>query len=108
MKHNELTKTPYPKNVISDWIHIADEDLGKTNDVVILVMIREVSRDIRDKKIAEYRYRDGMTYDQIAEKMGVTKERIRQILLEMAQRARHPSLIKMIFTNNEIWRKYRR
>lgn len=108
MKHDDLLKTPYPKNVISDWIHIADEDLNKANDVVISIMIREVSRDIRDKKIAEYRYRDGMTYDQIAEKMGVSKERVRQIILGMAERARHPSLIRMIFTNNEVWRKYRR
>jgi len=45
---------------------------------------------LRERRVIEYRYRNDMTYAQIADEIGVTRERVRQILVKAIRKLRHP------------------
>lgn len=48
----------------------------------------------RERRILEMRYRDGMTYDEIGNVIGVTKERVRQIAARSERKLRYPPRLK--------------
>jgi hypothetical protein len=50
----------------------------------------------REQAALEYRYRDGMTLDEAGRRLGVGKERVRQIQARALARLRHPSRMDMM------------
>lgn len=93
-------------NMISAWHKINDEDLKYVDDWAVIDMIHDISRSERDEMLIDYRYRMGMTLKQVAEKMEVTTERVRQIETILIQKALHPSIWKQILPHEEIRNKY--
>lgn len=107
MTRNDITRNPFPKNIVSNWMKISDEDLIYTNPVTINVMLKAICNS-REMEIVISRYKDGMTLRQVAEKFGITPERVRQIELKLIEKARHPHFLKVVITNKEIREKYRK
>jgi RNA polymerase primary sigma factor len=80
---------------------IEDEDSPAPDDRVTMGMLRELLRDIlqdlppREVRILQLRYGlvDGETYtlEEVGKKLGVTRERVRQIEAQALSRLRHPT-----------------
>ena len=86
-------------NELGDFIE--DEDSSTSDDEVASAMLRELLRDIlqdlppREVRILQLRYGllDGKTYtlEEVGKKLGVTRERVRQIEAQALGRLRHPA-----------------
>ena len=80
---------------------IEDEDSPAPDDKVTDSMLRELLQDIlqdlppREVRILQLRYGlvDGETYtlEEVGKKLGVTRERVRQIEAQALSRLRHPA-----------------
>jgi RNA polymerase primary sigma factor len=80
---------------------IEDEEITAPDDVVSSSMLRELLQDVlqdlppREVRILQMRYGlvDGETYtlEEVGQKLGVTRERIRQIEVQALSRLRHPA-----------------
>ncbi len=80
---------------------IEDEGVSAPDDVVSSSMLRELLQDVledlppREVRILQMRYGlvDGETYtlEEVGRKLGVTRERIRQIEVQALSRLRHPA-----------------
>lgn len=67
----------------------ADYDLDKLPQALSTL-------DERERRVIESRYMDNQTFDQVANKYGVTRERIRQIESKALRLLRKPSRLKLI------------
>ena len=80
---------------------IEDEDIAAPDEEVTSAMLRELLQDIlqdlppREVRILQLRYGlvDGETYtlEEVGKKLGVTRERVRQIEAQALSRLRHPT-----------------
>jgi len=80
---------------------IEDEEIAAPDDEVTSAMLRELLQDIlqdlppREVRILQLRYGlvDGETYtlEEVGKKLGVTRERVRQIEAQALSRLRHPT-----------------
>ena len=86
-------------SILSDFIK--DNDSTAPTDIVTHSLLREQLRDVlhslppREVRILQLRYglHDGQSYtlEEVGRKMGVTRERVRQIEAQALSRLRHPS-----------------
>ncbi len=86
-------------SILSDFIQ--DDDSPAPTDIVTHSLLREQLRDVlhnlppREVRILQLRYglHDGQSYtlEEVGRKMGVTRERVRQIEAQALSRLRHPS-----------------
>ncbi|MFV1858029.1 MAG: RNA polymerase sigma factor [Anaerolineales bacterium] len=86
-------------SILSDFIQ--DEESPAPTDIVTHSLLREQLRDVlhtlppREVRILQLRYglHDGQSYtlEEVGRKMGVTRERVRQIEAQALSRLRHPS-----------------
>ena len=86
-------------SILSDFIK--DNDSPAPTDIVTHSLLREQLRDVlhslppREVRILQLRYglHDGQSYtlEEVGRKMGVTRERVRQIEAQALSRLRHPS-----------------
>jgi RNA polymerase primary sigma factor len=86
-------------SVLADFIE--DQDSPAPADTVTKNLLREQLRDVlhtlppREVRILQLRYglHDGQSYtlEEVGRKMGVTRERVRQIEAQALSRLRHPS-----------------
>jgi len=86
-------------SILSDFIQ--DDESPAPTDVVTNTLLREQLRDVlhtlppREVRILQLRYglHDGQSYtlEEVGRKMGVTRERVRQIEAQALSRLRHPS-----------------
>ena len=86
-------------SILSDFIQ--DDESPAPTDVVTNSLLREQLRDVlhtlppREVRILQLRYglHDGQSYtlEEVGRKMGVTRERVRQIEAQALSRLRHPS-----------------
>jgi RNA polymerase primary sigma factor len=86
-------------SILSDFIK--DEESPAPTDIVTHSLLREQLRDVlhslppREVRILQLRYglHDGQSYtlEEVGRKMGVTRERVRQIEAQALSRLRHPS-----------------
>ena len=86
----------------SEWgDFIADEDSPAPDEAVVSSMLRELLQEIlqdfppRTVRILQLRYglADGETYtlEEVGKKLGVTRERVRQLEAQALSRLRHPT-----------------
>ena len=86
-------------SILSDFIQ--DDESTAPTDIVTHSLLREQLRDVlhslppREVRILQLRYglHDGQSYtlEEVGRKMGVTRERVRQIEAQALSRLRHPS-----------------
>ena len=86
-------------SILSDFIQ--DDESPAPTDIVTHSLLREQLRDVlhslppREVRILQLRYglHDGQSYtlEEVGRKMGVTRERVRQIEAQALSRLRHPS-----------------
>ena len=86
-------------SILSDFIQ--DEESPAPTEIVTNSLLREQLRDVlhtlppREVRILQLRYglHDGQSYtlEEVGRKMGVTRERVRQIEAQALSRLRHPS-----------------
>ena len=86
-------------SILSDFIQ--DNDSPAPTDIVTHSLLREQLRDVlhslppREVRILQLRYglHDGQSYtlEEVGRKMGVTRERVRQIEAQALSRLRHPT-----------------
>ena len=91
-------------SILSDFIQ--DEESPAPTEVVTNSLLREQLRDVlhslppREVRILQLRYglHDGQSYtlEEVGRKMGVTRERVRQIEAQALSRLRHPSHRRML------------
>ncbi len=91
-------------SILSDFIQ--DEESPAPTEVVTNSLLREQLRDVlhtlppREVRILQLRYglHDGQSYtlEEVGQKMGVTRERVRQIEAQALSRLRHPSHRRML------------
>jgi RNA polymerase primary sigma factor len=87
-------------SVLGDFIE--DEEIAPPDETAINNLLRENLREVlndlppREVRILQLRYGliDGQTYtlEEVGRKMGVTRERVRQIESQALSRLRHPSI----------------
>ena len=82
---------PYPYNLLTDVLSQAFTEENAPADVAIAVEFVLLGLTEKERKILHSRYINRMTLQAIGEEMGVTYERIRQILSEVRFKLRHPS-----------------
>lgn len=78
----------YPQNLIEDALYLIPDD--RMNEIAERVPYVLSSLPEREKNLLLLRYRDHLTLKEIAEKEGVTKERIRQIIQKSLRNLRKP------------------
>ena len=86
-------------SILSDFIQ--DEESPAPTEIVTHLLLREQLRDVlhtlppREVRILQLRYglHDGQSYtlEEVGRKMGVTRERVRQIEAQALSRLRHPT-----------------
>ncbi|MFQ5942917.1 MAG: sigma-70 family RNA polymerase sigma factor [Anaerolineales bacterium] len=91
-------------SILSDFIQ--DEESPAPTEIVTNSLLREQLRDVlhtlppREVRILQLRYglHDGQSYtlEEVGRKMGVTRERVRQIEAQALSRLRHPSHRRML------------
>lgn len=96
-------KYPYPYNLMvalteneSDGMNVLDDDRIAGLEYALSTLTE------RQRTVCKMRFEDEMTYEQIAKRFEVTRERIRQILAKTIRELRHPSRFKYIQLGFEI------
>ncbi len=97
-------EAPWPYNLADD-VSGGPIDYILTEDQIKAIMIALDTLSEKEKvNILRY-YRDGLNLEQCGEKMGVTRERVRQIIAKGVRKLRHPSRRKMIEMGFETWQE---
>lgn len=96
-------KYPYPYNLMvalteneSDGMNVLDDDRIAGLEYALSTLTE------RQRTVCKMRFEDEMTYEQIAKRFGLTRERIRQVLAKAIRTLRHPSRFKYIQHGVEI------
>ena len=85
---NLLFEVTEDENFIADADTITD--LNGTVEYVLCTLLQ------REREILQYRFKDKLTFDDIAKIYNVTRERIRQIEIKALRKLRHPNRLKYI------------
>lgn len=91
MPRNPTLHLPYPYNLLADVFARGSDFSDFPADVAVAVEYVLLQLTEREQTIVSHRYLERMTLRAIAEKHGLTTERIRQILTEAIFKIRHPS-----------------
>lgn len=79
----------WPENDGDTWEPAAPEAVEPPPDETrVWTAVAEVVTDPRERRILWLRYKDGCTLDEIGREVGITKERVRQILIKSMDRLR--------------------
>lgn len=81
----------YPWNLAAEVMRINEEDSQELYSVYIPALIESMS-DLSDREseILTMRYKHHMTLEQVANAVGVTRERVRQVEARAIRKLRHP------------------
>lgn len=103
--NTRTTKYSYPYNLIEN-VNISytpKEELelilenGMSDDQMDgFNFILEKNFDERTLKLIEYRYKDKLTYREIGDKVNLTDSRVREIIVKVLRRFRHPESIRIL------------
>lgn len=86
---------PYPYNIVADIT-------GKTIDWILTSKNEEAIEwglsqlPEKNRECVNMYYRDGLNYEEVAKKNGLSKERVRQIVQEGLRKLRNPAISRMI------------
>ena len=94
MKHNK-TMSPYPYNLLDDIYGeacnlILDADQLDGFDYAVGSLTE------REQRVLSLCYKDEMTLEEVGKAEGLTRERIRQILVKSLRKLRHPTRLQYI------------
>lgn len=92
----------YPYNLalkVLEGYNPSKEDVARAKEEVYKVFVPGFLRAIetlndREQKVLEYRYKNGLTYEDTGKQFNVTRERVRQIELRAVRKLRNPVLMK--------------
>ena len=83
------TALPYPDNLLYDifggeWEFPRPADFDGSLEYVLRTLTE------RERRVLDFRYKDGLTFEEIGKRFCVTRERIRQIHAKSLRKLRHP------------------
>ena len=83
------TTLPYPENLLYDifggeWEYPRPGDFDGSLEYVLHTLTE------RERRVLDFRYKEGLTYEEIGKRFCVTRERIRQIHAKSFRKLRHP------------------
>ena len=97
LTHKELNELGWPQNLLhelfGDNVPELPKDIEPTLEYVLWMLSQNSERSV-DMLLS--RFRAGKTWEQIGKDYGVTRERVRQIVMLAIRRLRHPSRLKRI------------
>ena len=89
------TTLPYPDNLLYDifggeWEFPRPGDFDGSLEYVLHSLTE------RERRVLDFRYKDGLTYEEIGKRFCVTRERIRQIHAKSFRKLRHPGRLNYL------------
>lgn len=82
----------YPFNIIADLEEARDKH--GTYSLELINKTIEQTLTERERRCLEMQYREKLTLEQIGLKVGVTRERVRQIIAKAERKLRHPRVLR--------------
>ena len=89
------TTHPYPDNLLYDifcgeWEYPRPADFDGSLEYVLHSLTE------RERRVLDFRYKDGLTFEEIGKRECVTRERIRQIHAKSFRKLRHPERLNYL------------
>lgn len=89
------TTLPYPDNLLYDifggeWEFPRPGDFDGSLEYVLHTLTE------RERRVLDFRYKDGLTFEEIGKRECVTRERIRQIHAKSLRKLRHPDRLNYL------------
>ena len=89
------TTLPYPDNLLYDifggeWEYPRPADFDGSLEYVLHSLTE------RERRVLDFRYKDGLTFEAIGKRECVTRERIRQIHAKSFRKLRHPNRLNYL------------
>lgn len=89
------TTLPYPDNLLYDifggeWEFPRPGDFDGSLEYVLHTLTE------RERRVLDFRYKDGLTFEEIGKRFCVTRERIRQIHAKSLRKLRHPDRLNYL------------
>ena len=89
------TTLPYPDNLLYDifggeWEYPRPADFDGSLEYVLHSLTE------RERRVLDFRYKEGLTYEEIGKRECVTRERIRQIHAKSLRKLRHPGRLNYL------------
>lgn len=89
------TTHPYPDNLLYDifggeWEYPRPADFDGSLEYVLHTLTE------RERRVLDFRYKDGLTFEAIGKRECVTRERIRQIHAKSLRKLRHPGRLNYL------------
>ena len=89
------TTIPYPDNLLYDifggeWEFPRPGDFDGSLEYVLHTLTE------RERRVLDFRYKDGLTFEEIGKRECVTRERIRQIHAKSFRKLRHPERLNYL------------
>ena len=89
------TTLPYPDNLLYDifggeWEYPRPGDFDGSLEYVLHTLTE------RERRVLDFRYKDGLTFEEIGKRFCVTRERIRQIHAKFLRKLRHPERLNYL------------
>ena len=89
------TTHPYPDNLLYDifggeWEFPRPSDFDGSLEYVLHSLAE------RERRVLDFRYKDGLTFEEIGKRFCVTRERIRQIHAKALRKLRHPGRLNYL------------
>ena len=89
------TTLPYPGNLLYDifgceWEFPRPGDFDGSLEYVLHTLTE------RERRVLDFRYKDGLTFEEIGKRFCVTRERIRQIHAKSLRKLRHPGRLNYL------------
>lgn len=89
------TTLPYPDNLLYDifggeWEFPRPADFDGSLEYVLRTLTE------RERRVLDFRYKDGLTFEAIGKRECVTRERIRQIHAKSLRKLRHPGRLNYL------------
>ena len=86
---------PYPDNLLYDifcgeWEFPRPGDFDGSLEYVLHTLTE------RERRVLDFRYKDGLTFEEIGKRFCVTRERIRQIHAKSLRKLRHPGRLNYL------------
>ena len=86
---------PYPDNLLYDifcgeWEFPRPGDFDGSLEYVLRTLTE------RERRVLDFRYKDGLTFEEIGKRFCVTRERIRQIHAKSLRKLRHPGRLNYL------------
>ena len=89
------TTLPYPDNLLYD-IFCGEWEFPRPGDFDGSVEYVLHSLTERERRVLDFRYKDGLTFEEIGKRECVTRERIRQIHAKSLRKLRHPGRLNYL------------